>query len=62
MSRTATWDGNRAVRNAFQPTPGGGEDAFVAKISSEGSELAYSSFLGDSGSDRGYGIAVDCDA
>lgn len=35
-----------------------GADAFVAKLSGTGS-LIYSSYLGDSGTDIGYGISVD---
>ena len=34
-------------------------DAFVAKINLTGSALVYSTYLGGSGSDFGYGIAVD---
>jgi hypothetical protein len=34
-------------------------DAFVAKINTTGSPLVYSTFLGGSGGDNGYGIAVD---
>ena len=37
---------------------GGNDDAFVAKITSGGS-LAWATYLGGSGSDVGYGIAVD---
>jgi len=45
---------------AFQPTNDGGiEDAFVAKVNPSGSALAYASFLGGSGDDRAFGIAVD---
>jgi hypothetical protein len=37
-----------------------GFDAFVTKFNSQGSGLAYSTFLGsDDGSDRAWGIAVD---
>jgi len=43
----------------LQPTFGGGSgDAFVTKLDSSGSIL-YSTFLGGSGSDVGYGVAVD---
>ena len=38
---------------------GGGNDAFVAKLDKTGSTLAYSTFLGGTGSDSGAGIAVD---
>ncbi|HYL78382.1 MAG TPA: SBBP repeat-containing protein, partial [Bryobacteraceae bacterium] len=61
---TGTTDGNgiRAT-SAFQPTFGGGPagqayDAFVVKLGPSGT-VAYSSYLGGSGTDRGTGIAVD---
>jgi hypothetical protein len=44
---------------AFQPTLKGTQDAFVAKINATGSVLAYSSFLGGSGSEAGLSVAVD---
>ena len=55
---------------AFQQTFGGGTcgtepdtypcpDAFVTKISADGSAAAYSTFLGGSGSDSGSDVAVD---
>ncbi len=49
--------------NAVQPTLGGGRDAFVSKISADGSELLYSTYLGGSGDELTYGssIAVDAD-
>jgi hypothetical protein len=48
------------VVDPFQPTfHGGGYDAFVAKINASGTQLAYSSFLGGSGTEIGLGIAVD---
>src|SRR5918993_288600 len=37
----------------------GFEDVFVTKLNASGSELAYSTFLGGTGSDGGRGIAVD---
>jgi hypothetical protein len=43
----------------FQTTPGGDLDVFVAKLNPTGSGLAYSTYLGGSGSDGGRGIAVD---
>src|SRR6266853_243586 len=42
-----------------QPLYGGGFDAFVTKLQATGSALAYSTYLGGSGEDRGHGIAVD---
>jgi hypothetical protein len=45
------------------PPPGntlqGGSDAFVAKLSGAGNTLLYSTYLGGSAADSGYGIAVD---
>jgi hypothetical protein len=40
---------------------GGLTDAFVAKLSSDGASLLYSTFLGRSGGDGGNGIAVEAD-
>ncbi|MCK4372609.1 MAG: SBBP repeat-containing protein, partial [candidate division Zixibacteria bacterium] len=36
----------------------GGWDAFVTKLNSAGNDLIYSTYLGGTGDDRGYGIAV----
>ena len=44
---------------AFQTTSGGSDDAFVTKIAPTGSALVYSTYLGGSSFDRGFGIAVD---
>jgi beta-propeller repeat-containing protein len=45
---------------AFQTTYGGGNvDAFVAKFNPPGSALVYSTYLGASGGDAAFGIAVD---
>ncbi len=51
------------IVNAVQPTLGGGRDAFVSKISADGSQLLYSTYLGGSGDELTYGssIAVDGD-
>jgi hypothetical protein len=45
--------------NPYQATYGGGEDAFVTKLTPAGDALVYSTFLGGSDYDEGYGIAVD---
>lgn len=46
--------------NPYQPAYGGGStDAFVAKYNAAGSSLMYSTYLGGSGQDRAYSIAVD---
>ncbi|MBC8446456.1 MAG: SBBP repeat-containing protein, partial [Chloroflexi bacterium] len=44
---------------SFQPTAGGSIDAFVTKFSADGSTLVYSTYLGGSGIDVAYAIAVD---
>ncbi|MFH1320316.1 MAG: SBBP repeat-containing protein, partial [Bacteroidota bacterium] len=38
---------------------GGGDDIVLAKLSVDGSALVYSTYLGASGNDEAYGIAVD---
>jgi len=48
-----------ATTGAFQTAYGGNGDAFVAQLSSDGSKLVYSSYLGGTGADFGQGIAVD---
>src|SRR5215469_1265211 len=46
--------------NASQGAFGGGAvDAFVAEINAAGSSLQFSTFLGGSGTDGGFGIALD---
>ncbi|MBZ5546324.1 MAG: SBBP repeat-containing protein, partial [Acidobacteriia bacterium] len=45
--------------DALQSSYGGNGDAFVAKLSPTGSELAYSTYLGGSEADFGQAIAVD---
>jgi hypothetical protein len=47
--------------NPFETGLGGCEDAFVTKLSPSGSSLAYSTYLGGSTSEVGFGIAVDAD-
>jgi hypothetical protein len=58
-----TYSTNFPTKNPFQPALAANWDAFVAKISPLGSDLAYSTYLGGSGSSgvggSGYGIAVD---
>ena len=44
---------------AFDTTFGGGTDAFVTKLNASGAALAYSTYLGNLGSDQGLAIAVD---
>ncbi|MCF6159086.1 MAG: hypothetical protein E3K32_11070 [wastewater metagenome] len=47
------------MMNAFIDSHGGDYDAFVTKIDATGSRLQYSTYLGGSRDDWGYGIAVD---
>jgi len=44
---------------AFDSDPNGGYDGFLLKMNSTGSNLIYSTFLGGSGEDWGWGLAVD---
>jgi hypothetical protein len=48
--------------NAFQPAFGGFVDAFVTKLARTGSAIAFSTYLGGSDNDQGYGIALDASA
>ena len=43
----------------MQAALAGGYDAFVTKLSPSGTALVYSTYLGGSSNDEGYGIAVD---
>jgi hypothetical protein len=45
--------------DAFQATNGGNSDVFVTKLNASGSGLVYSTYIGGSNIDEGYGIAVD---
>jgi Beta-propeller repeat len=55
----ATYSTDFPTMNPLQPTLGGTSNAFVSKLNASGSALVYSTYLGGSGSDGGYGIAVD---
>jgi hypothetical protein len=61
----AGWTQSNEAAGAFPVTVGpdlthnGAGDAFVAKVNAAGTALAYAGYLGGSGEDRGYGIAVD---
>jgi uncharacterized repeat protein (TIGR01451 family) len=58
-----TKSGDFPTVNAIQPAYGGGlGDAFVSKLSSTGSSLVYSTFLGGNLTDEGRGIALDSSA
>lgn len=53
-----TTSANLPLSNAVQAAYGGGIDAFVARFDASGA-LDYNTYLGGSGYDSGYGIAVD---
>ncbi len=44
---------------AFQTTLAGADDAFISMLDSSGATLLYSTYLGGSGEDYSYGIALD---
>ncbi|HYO49710.1 MAG TPA: SBBP repeat-containing protein [Chloroflexia bacterium] len=50
---------NFPLSSAYQPANAGGKDVFVARLNAQGSALDYSTYLGGSGRDEGWGIAVD---
>jgi hypothetical protein len=45
--------------NAAQSTPGGSSDAFVTKLSADGSTIVYSTRIGGNGSDTALDLAID---
>jgi hypothetical protein len=54
-----TRSANFPTVNAVESAPAGQGDAFVAKLDPTGSTLLYSTYLGGSAFDSGFGIAVD---
>jgi YVTN family beta-propeller protein len=60
VGQTRSWD--FPLSHPLQGTPGGGFDAFVAKLDPSGANLVFSTFLGGSGADYGLGIALDAEA
>src|SRR5947209_5338677 len=54
-----TQSSNFPTQTPYQATPRGGQTAFVTKLTPAGNALAYSTFLGGTGTDHGLGIAVD---
>jgi hypothetical protein len=54
-----TTSANFPVKNAFQTVQAGQTDCFVTKFSPHGADLAYSTFLGGSGNEIPFRIAVD---
>ncbi len=55
----STDSSNFTMSNALQPTAGGSQDVFLSKLNPEGSTLDYSTFLGSSGNESGFAVAVD---
>lgn len=47
------------VQNALQQATGGGVDVFVFKLNAAGNAVVYATYIGGSGDDRAYGIALD---
>jgi uncharacterized protein (TIGR03437 family) len=47
------------VKNPLQTDSRGGNEGFITKVNPQGSATDYSTYLGGSNDDRGYGIAVD---
>jgi hypothetical protein len=50
---------NFPTLNAYQSSLKAGKDAYVAKLNPSGNGLLYSSFLGGSGDETGFGLDVD---
>src|SRR5439155_8554293 len=50
------------ILNALQPVLGGGSDAFITKLTSDGSALVYSTYLGGSGDENLYQNGVNSGA
>ncbi|MBI5445249.1 MAG: SBBP repeat-containing protein, partial [Deltaproteobacteria bacterium] len=59
VTGTTEGEGFPTTAGAFDAVTNGGPDAFVSKLNPTGTGLVYSTFLGGSSGDRGYGIAVD---
>src|SRR5204862_8173629 len=55
----STLSANLPAKNPLLPALGGASDAFVAKFNAAGSALEYSSWLGGTGNDNGFAIAID---
>jgi FIMAH domain-containing protein/beta-propeller repeat-containing protein len=53
-----TFSANFPTRHAYQPTIGGGSDAFVTTLDSTGTAVEFATFLGGSGSEMGPGSYI----
>ncbi|MBF6611887.1 MAG: SBBP repeat-containing protein [Chloroflexi bacterium] len=49
---------NFPLASSYQPSNAGGADVFVTKLNADGSGLIYSTYLGGTGNDYGWSIAV----
>jgi hypothetical protein len=47
------------TENPLQPELGGSTDVFISKLNASGSALVYSTYIGGSGAEDSFGIAVD---
>ncbi|MEO8189256.1 MAG: SBBP repeat-containing protein [Acidobacteriota bacterium] len=56
---TFSTEGTFPVTAGPDLTQNGGEDAFVVKVNAAGTALVYAGYIGGSGGDQAYGIAVD---
>ena len=54
-----TFSSDFPTLNALQPANAGAPDAFVAEVNPSGGALVFSTYLGGSGDDRGFGLALD---
>jgi len=54
-----TYSSDFPTQNPYQGTIAGDYDVFITKLSSSGSALSYSTYLGGSSDEYGFGIAVD---
>ena len=55
----STFSSDFPTQSAPQPGFNGGTDAFVTKLNSAGTSIAYSTYLGGTSNDQGNGVAVD---
>src|SRR5262249_54351675 len=54
-----TLSSNFPTQDGYDPSANGGTDVFVSKLNARGNDVVYSTYLGGSGDDKGYAIAVD---
>ncbi len=54
-----TWSTDYPMANAIQSTLSGTTDAFVTEVDPTGASISMSTYLGGSGDDNGFGLALD---